>query len=188
MSLPFNHLIDLYWAQYRAAVRLYQDKNIELAADKLKTLVTNPVVPRFCRASSWMLLALCNWKNYNLAEEYLSKAETLCEEMARIEMSPKVEVYIQSTRRYQQQLEASKAVRPAVADELPASSEEEDDSARDLGVEYVDDGPVSGREELVVCFAAGSVVAEEVMPNQDMLVTSRGDKKDEATEKSESDV
>jgi len=103
-------------------------------------------------------------------------------------MSPKVEVYIQSTRRYQQQLEASKAVRPAVADELPASSEEEDDSARDLGVEYVDDGPVSGREELVVCFAAGSVVAEEVMPNQDMLVTSRGDKKDEATEKSESDV
>lgn len=124
----FTHLVDCYWAQYRGAVQLYQERDIQLAAEKLKSIVYNPVVPRFCRASSWMLLALCNWKNYNLAEDYLGKAETLCEEMARIEMSPKVEIFIQSTRRYQEQLEAPKSSRPAVVSNL--SGPVEGDSAR----------------------------------------------------------
>jgi len=164
MSLPFENLINFYWAQYDGAVALYQQQEIQAAADKLKTIVTNPVVPIFCRASSLMLLALCNWKSYDLAKEYLSKAETVCEEVERIDMSPKVEVYIQSTRRYQEQLEASKASRPAVASNLSGSVE--DDSARSLGFivlpEDTDAGPAK-EEELIVRFAAGSVVGEKVL-------------------------
>jgi len=102
-----------------------------------------------------MLLALCNWKNYSLAEEYLQQAETLCEEMARIDMSPKVEVYLQSTRRYQQQLEASKATRPAL-DGTPRGSVKDDDSAnRNLGVrrEKTPERNPADREELIVGFA-----------------------------------
>jgi len=67
MSLPFNNLADFDWAQYDGAVALYQEQEIQAAADKLKTIATNPVVPRSCRASSLMLLASCNWEIYPLA-------------------------------------------------------------------------------------------------------------------------
>jgi len=176
--MSHDHLIDFYWAQYRSAVQLYQEEEeIETAADKLKSIVTNPVVPRFCRVSSWMLLALCNWKYYDLAEEYLKKAETLCEEMARIDMSPKVEVYIQSTRRYQQQLEASKSVRPAAASKLPSPIE--DDAARNMGVRYDTTFDSVPKEELIVAFAAGSLVAEDMYPKsyQDVLSAAADDDK-----------